>query len=68
MTKVVALAGLTFVYVLILLVVAEAAESAPPPLPHLLTVALCGAIGASLANGTRWLINLGARRNPTRHV
>lgn len=65
MTKVVALAGLTFVYVLILLVVAE---SAPPPLPHLLTVALCGAIGAYLANGTRWLINLGARRNPTRHV
>ena len=65
MTKVVALAGLTFVYVLILLMLAEAA---PPPLPHLLTVALCGAIGASLANGTRWLIDSGTRRKHTRHV
>lgn len=65
MTKVIALAGLTFVYVLILLMLAEAA---PPPLPHLLTVALCGAIGASLANGTRWLIDPGTRRRPTRHV
>ncbi|MBU4195689.1 MAG: hypothetical protein KKD26_10125 [Alphaproteobacteria bacterium] len=60
--KFLVLFALTFVYIFALLLVTEAA---PPPLPHMLTVALCGAIGASLANATWWLVERKMRRKPT---
>lgn len=62
MMKIVALAGLTSVYVFILLTLTEGMTLS---WPHMLTVALCGAVGASLANLTRWLIERKTRRNPT---
>ncbi|VXB29046.1 hypothetical protein [Brevundimonas sp. G8] len=62
MKKIIAYSGLTFVYVFILLMLAEGVTL---PWPHLLTVALCGAVGASLANLTRWLIERNTRRTPT---
>jgi len=55
--------ALTFAYSFALLLFSEAA---PPPLPHMLTVALCGAIGAALANATWWLVERKLLRKPTR--
>ncbi|WP_336977521.1 hypothetical protein [Brevundimonas nasdae] len=52
---------LTLAYIFALLLLNEAA---PPPLPHMLTVALCGAIGASLANATWWLLERKLLRKP----
>lgn len=57
-----ALFALTLAYTFALLLLSEAA---PPPLPHILTVALCGAIGASLANVTWWLVERKMLRKPT---
>lgn len=54
--------ALTLAYIFALLLLSEAA---PPPLPHMLTVALCGAIGASLANATWWLVERKLLRKPT---
>ncbi|MBC1181634.1 hypothetical protein HF680_03030 [Brevundimonas sp. WCHBH090558] len=60
--KFLVLFALTFAYSFALLLLNEAA---PPPLPHMLTVALCGAIGASLANATWWLLERNLLRKPT---
>ena len=57
-----ALFALTLAYIFALLLLSEAA---PPPLPHMLTVALCGAIGAALANATGWLVERKLLRKPT---
>lgn len=57
-----ALFALTLAYTFALLLLSEAA---PPPLPHMLTVALCGAIGASLANATWWLVERKLLRKST---
>ncbi|WP_295183696.1 hypothetical protein [uncultured Brevundimonas sp.] len=60
--KFLVLFALTLAYTFALLLVSEAT---PPPLPHMLTVALCGAIGASLANATWWLVERKLLRKPT---
>lgn len=54
--------ALTLAYIFALLLLSEAA---PPPLPPMLTVALCGAIGASLANATWRLVERKLLRKPT---
>lgn len=61
--KLLVLFALTLAYIFVLLLLSEAA---PLPLPHMLTVALCGAIGASLANATWWLVARKLLRKPTR--
>lgn len=54
--------ALTFAYTFALLLLSEAA---PTPLPHMLTLALCGTIGASLANATWWLVERKLLGKPT---